>query len=218
MARQVAHEIKNPLTPIAVSVADLRRSYEQRRPDFPQVLDQAVRIVGEEVERLKNLLQEFSDFGRLPSPQLAPCELRPLVGGVEAMHARVGAVGRLTFFKPPELVWSADADQLRQALVNLIKNGLEAGGKVTVAATAGDVGSERSRVLEISVADDGPGLMPDQRANLFVPGFTTKAAGSGLGLTITEKIVSDHRGTIVAEPAVPRGTVFRIRLPLDARN
>jgi signal transduction histidine kinase len=210
MARKVAHEIKNPLTPIAVSVADLRRSFEQRREDFPQVLDQAVRIVGEEVERLKHLLQEFSDFGRLPAPRLAPCELRDLMDGLETLHAGEVAEGRLHFSQPiPDIRWSADSGQLRQALVNLIRNGLEAGGKVTIAAAALDC-----RMLEITVTDDGPGLTADQMANLFVPGFTTKAAGSGLGLTITEKIVSDHGGTILAERVLPHGTTLRVRLPL----
>jgi signal transduction histidine kinase len=213
MARKVAHEIKNPLTPIAVSVADLRRSYEGHRADFPQILDQAVRIVGEEVDRLKLLLQEFSDFGRLPSPRLAPCDLRDLLGALEALHAREVGEGRLRLSKPyPEVRWSADPDQLRQALINLIKNGLEAGGSVLVTAVA------RDGVLEIAVADDGPGLTPEQRASLFVPGFTTKRTGSGLGLTITEKIVSDHGGTIAAEPGNPRGTIFRVRLPLDSRT
>ena len=221
MARKVAHEIKNPLTPIAISVADLRRSYDQRRPDFPQVLDQAVRIVSEEVERLKNLLQEFSDFGRFPAPRLATCELRELLGGLESLHARDVAEGRLEISRPiPEIRWPADAAQLRQALVNLVKNGLEAAsenGKVTVSAmTHNGVADDEPRALEISVADDGPGLTPDQMASLFVPEFTTKASGSGLGLTITEKIVSDHGGTIVAEPRAPRGTVFRVRLPLDS--
>ena len=213
MARQLAHEIKNPLTPIAVSVADLRRSYEGRRPDFPQILDQAVRIVGEEVDRLKVLLREFSDFGRLPAPRLAPCGLRDLFGHLETLHARQVAEGCLEFLKPlPDLRWPADADQLRQALINLIKNGLEAGGKVTVSAAV------QQGALEITVADDGPGLTPEQRINLFVPGFTTKDAGSGLGLTITEKIVSDHGGTIAAHPGAPRGTAFRIRLPIDPRT
>src|SRR6185503_15743989 len=80
MARQVAHEVKNPLTPIAVSVADLRRSFEQKRPDFPQILDQAVRTIGEEVESLKRLLQSFSELGRMPEPHPEPCVLDDLLG------------------------------------------------------------------------------------------------------------------------------------------
>ena len=104
---------------------------------------------------------------------------------------------------------------MRQALVNLIKNGLEAldgGGRVVVSAGLDDA------ALWISVADTGPGLNDAQRAQLFVPGFTTKAHGSGLGLTIVERIVNEHHGTIAVAGGSPRGTTFRIRLPLGPRT
>ncbi len=110
-----------------------------------------------------------------------------------------------------DVEFSADAAQLRQALVNLIKNALEAtasGGCVTVSACT------KNDMLEIAVADTGPGLSETQRTNLFVPGFTTKAEGSGLGLTIVERIVNDHRGTIMADDGGGPGAAFRIRLPL----
>ena len=114
--------------------------------------------------------------------------------------------------KPPEdITFLADSGQIRQSLINLIKNGLEAvngTGRVTVSARAeGDV-------VEIAVADTGPGLTEEQRANLFVPGFTTKSHGSGLGLTIVQRIVSDHQGTIAVDAGRSGGTTFRLRLPL----
>jgi signal transduction histidine kinase len=211
MARKVAHEVKNPLTPIAISVADLKRSYEQKRPDFPQILDQAVRTVGEEVESLKRMLNEFSEFARLPAPRMAPCRISDLLGELRTLYAREVECGRLAVPRPPrEIEIQADAAQLRQAVINLVKNGLEAipeGGRVTVTAAAS------GGALEIAVGDDGPGLRPEQRAQLFVPGFTTKAEGSGLGLTIVERIVNDHRGTIAVD-AAGAGTTFRIRLPI----
>src|SRR5262245_48982236 len=97
MARQVAHEVKNPLTPIAISIADLQRSYEQRHPEFPQILQQAVRTVGEEVESLRRLLQEFTDFARLPAPRPAPCRVGDLLVDLEALYARDVAEHRLVF-------------------------------------------------------------------------------------------------------------------------
>jgi nitrogen fixation/metabolism regulation signal transduction histidine kinase len=216
MARKVAHEIKNPLTPIAISVADLRRSYEQRRPDFPQILDQAVRTIGEEVQTLKRLLQEFSDFGRFPAPQLAPCDVGEVLDGLRALYGHEIAAGRLAIGDPPgACVIAADRAQLKQALVNLVQNGLEAadgGGRVSLAALAS------AGALELVVSDDGPGLTPEQRARLFVPGFTTKTHGSGLGLTIVERIVSEHGGTIAVESGVGRGVTFRIRLPLSPES
>lgn len=211
MARKVAHEVKNPLTPIAVSVSDLKRSYEAKREDFPQVLDQAVRTIADEVETLKRMLQEFSDFGRLPAAQLAPCRLSGLLADLETLYGHEVAAQRLVVTRPDgDVMLSADAGQLRQALVNLIKNGLEASddGRVTLAAARNGAG------LELAVSDTGPGLTVEQRAQLFVPGFTTKSHGSGLGLTIVERIVSEHGGTIAVEPGTPRGTTFRIRLPL----
>ena len=213
MARKVAHEVKNPLTPIAVSVADLKRSYEQNRPDFPEILDQAVRTVGEEVETLRHLLQEFSDFARIPEPRLMPCRISQLIGDIEALYGSEIAAGRLVVARPDgEITFTADAGQIRQMLINLVKNGLEAlngDGRVTVSA------AQAGEELEISVSDSGPGLSEEQRKNLFVPGFTTKAQGSGLGLTIVERIVSDHQGAISVDASRPgKGTTFRIRLPL----
>jgi len=216
MAREIAHEARNPLTPIAVSVADLKRSYELGRPEFPQILDQAVRTIGEEVGTLKRLLQEFADFGRLPAPRLTACHVADLLAHLEALYAGEIAAGRLAVLRPGrEIMLSADAGQVRQALVNLVQNGLEAldgDGRVTVAAATPD------GAVEIAVSDTGPGLTAAQRANLFVPGFTTKTRGSGLGLTIVERIVSDHGGTITVLPGTGRGTTVTMRLSLNPKG
>jgi nitrogen fixation/metabolism regulation signal transduction histidine kinase len=211
MARKVAHEIKNPLTPIAVSVADLKRSYEQQRPDFPRILDQAVRTIGDEVETLKRLLSEFSEFGRFPAPRLAPCRVADLLADLETLYGRDVASERLAFSHPEAgAVISADAGQMRQALINLIQNGLEAAGQTgRVRVEAGTAGGE----ILITVADTGPGLSAEQRSRLFTPGFTTKTRGSGLGLTIVERIVNEHGGAITVESGAGSGTAFRIRLP-----
>jgi len=203
------------LTPIAISIADLKRSFEQQRPDFPVVLDQAVRTVGEEVHALKRLLDEFSELGRFPAPVFAPCDVGDLFRDLATLYSSEVSEGRLMLDAAASGAVVADPAQLRQALVNLIKNGLEAidgDGRVTLAARRVDDG------LEIIVADTGPGLSAEQRAHLFVPGFTTKASGSGLGLTIVERIVHDHGGTIVAEAAPEHGTLFRIHLSRKTRS
>lgn len=215
MARKVAHEVKNPLTPIAISIADLKRSYEQQRADFPAILDQAVRTIGDEVDVLKGLLQEFSDFARLPAPAFAPSRVSDLMADLETLYTRDVADGRLRFSRPSQdRVVSLDAGQIRQALVNLIKNGLEAvdgNGRVMVSAEV-----DRDW-LEISVSDSGPGLTTEQREQLFQPGFTTKTHGSGLGLTMVERIVNEHQGTVTVDPRSETGTTFRIRIPLEQR-
>ena len=214
MARKVAHEIKNPLTPIAISVAGLKRSYDQGHPEFAATLNEAVRTVGEEVQRLKALLQEFSDLGRFPSPRPARFALGDLLAYLRSLYSHEVEEGRLSFEWPPgALMLMADKDQLRQALINLVQNALDAteaaAGHVRVAAAA------EGESLRIMVSDDGPGLSDEQRARLFVPGFTTKAHGSGLGLTIVERIVSDHGGSIEVESAPGRGTEFVVRLALE---
>ena len=216
MARTVAHEIKNPLTPIAVSVADLKRSFDQQRPDFSEILDQAVRTVSQEVETLKHLLQEFSDFARFPRPQFATCRLSDLLADLGTLYAGDIGGGRVILAAGgDDPVFTADRGQLRQALVNLIQNGLEAvagSGRVTVSAGV------EGQALEIAVADTGPGLTAEERVHLFVPDFTTKPTGSGLGLTIVERIVGDHQGTIAVVSAPGRGTTFHLRLPLPREN
>jgi nitrogen fixation/metabolism regulation signal transduction histidine kinase len=212
MARTVAHEVANPLTPIAVSIADLRRSYDQRHPDFPRILDQAVRTIAEEVETLRRMLQEFADLGRMPPPALAPVGVAMLFADLEALYGGEVAAGRLAFGRPGEdLCVAADAGQLRRALVNLIKNGLEsldAAGQVKVSASV-----EGGEVV-IAIADSGRGLTVEQRVQLFTPGLTTKPHGSGLGLTIVQRIVHEHGGRIAVESAPGAGTTFRVHLPL----
>ena len=212
MARKVAHEVKNPLTPIAISVADLRRSYELERPDFPRILEQATRVISEEVESLKRMLNEFSEFARLPAPRFERYPVAEALAGLGALYSGDLAAGRLRIDRDGAGGdVEADPAQLRQVLVNLVKNGLEAAGTAgQVSVSARSIGG----TLEVAVADSGPGLSPEQRANLFVPGFTTKSQGSGLGLTIVERIVSDHHGSIAVDSAPGGGTTFRVRLPL----
>jgi nitrogen fixation/metabolism regulation signal transduction histidine kinase len=212
MARMVAHEIKNPLTPIAVSVADLKRSFERDRADFPAILDQAVKTIGAEVDALKRILQEVSDFGRLPAPTLAPCRVAELMADLASLYGR--EIGALRLELAPvegDIPFTADRGQVRQALVNLIQNGLdatEAGGRVVVSSRV------EGGALEISVSDDGPGMSAERKAGLFVPGLTTKAHGSGLGLVIVQRIVNEHGGSVAAETEPGQGTTFRVRLPL----
>ena len=215
MARMMAHEIKNPLTPIAVSVADLKRSFERGRQDFPEILDQAARTIEAEVEALKRILQEFSDFARLPPPALAPFRISDLLSELAILYGREVAAQRLVLPSlAGDITLTADRGQMRQALINLVQNGLEATDATGRIALSTRVEGE---TLEIAVSDDGPGLSAERKAGLFVPGFTSKAHGSGLGLTIVQRIVNEHRGSVVVESEPGRGTTFRLRLPFGSR-
>jgi signal transduction histidine kinase len=161
---------------------------------------------------LKRLLSEFTTLGALPRPQLSDCSARELCSDLGTLYGRESAEGRLAISPlDGDPAWRADRGLVRQALVNLVKNGLEAtapAGHVRVSVRSD------SGAIEWSVTDDGPGLDAAQRSQLFVPEFTTKPEGSGLGLTIVERIASDHGGTIRVESEPGRGTTFRLRLPL----
>ena len=217
MARRVAHEIKNPLTPIVIAVQGLKRAHDLNAADFPAVLDEAVRTVTDEVNRLKRLLQDFNDLGRVPPPQPVRFVAGDVLGELRTLHESDVAAGRLAFQSPPAVLpLFADRDQFRQVLLNLIQNGLDATaesqGRVIVSAASID------GRFTLTVRDDGPGLTDEQRAQLFVPGFTTKPHGSGLGLSIVERIVADHGGTVEVKTAVGKGTSFVIRMPAERED
>lgn len=217
MARRVAHEVKNPLTPIAIAVQGLKRAHDQGAPDFPETLEEAVRTVTEEVQRLKRLLQEFNDLGRVPPPHPVRFVAAEVLGELRTLHDADVVAGRLSFEMPPAVLpLFADRDQFRQVVLNLIQNGLDA-----TAATQGRVVVSTARIdgrFTLTVRDDGPGLTDEQRAHLFVPGFTTKAQGQGLGLAIVERIVADHGGTIEVRTAPGAGTAFILRLPAERED
>ena len=168
---------------------------------------------------MTRLLQEFSDFARFPAPVIAPCRIGALLEEIATLYGREVAAGVLVVAAPPaDLVVDADAGQLRQVLINLVKNALEAvrggapHGRVTVSA-AGD-GDD----LVLAVHDTGPGISEEQRANLFVPGYSTTPDGSGLGLTIAERTVNDHDGSITVDSRAGAGTTTRVRLPRTRRQ
>ncbi len=216
MARMVAHEVKNPLTPIAVSIADLKRSFDQKRSDFPAILDQAVRTVDEEVQSLKHMLDEFSELGSLPEPQFARSRVSELLADLRMLYGAELQSGRLAFadLKAEPVYWG-DRAQIRQAVINLLKNAFEAvddTGRVRVSAWTED------HQVRIAVTDNGPGLDAAARSRMFVPTFSSKGQGRGLGLAIVDRIVNDHGGSIEVDSAPGRGTTVRLLLPVERGN
>lgn len=212
VARRLAHEIKNPLTPIRMSLETLLAASARTQLDdrFKALFSESARAVLEEVDRLKRIVDEFSHFARLPKPQPAPVDLSQVVQPVMALYAPHDGLTYDVQLAPGVQVL-ADKDQLTQVLVNLVKNAEEAmapaGGCITVRVRATDTHA----VLE--VADQGPGLPAELRARLFEPYVTTKAQGSGLGLAIAQRIALEHGGRLEALDETPRGTCFRLSLP-----
>lgn len=212
VARALAHELKNPLTPIAMSVELLRDARE--RPDFPEILEESTRAIGEEVRRLRRIVDEFSRFARLPSPALEPVPAGELAQGLLGLFPADPPGVTLTRQVAPGLpVVLADRDQVLQVLHNLVKNALEAmPGGGALRFTARQAGAE----VLFEVADGGPGIPPDLLPRIFEPYVTTKEGGTGLGLAIAERIAQEHGGRLEVASPPGGGATFTLRLPVAA--
>ena len=210
-ARRIAHEIKNPLTPIRLSAERLLRKHQQHDPELGKAVEEGVEIIVREVVTLQGMVDEFSRYARMPRPQPAPVDLSRLVGDTLSLYRDlkpgVAVEGDVEEAASPAML---DAEQMRRALINLLDNAVEATeapGRVTVSAT------RDNSHLRIKVADTGRGIPPESREKLFLPYYSTKGRGTGLGLAIVHRIVTDHQGTIRVEDNVPKGTVFTVELP-----
>ena len=209
IARRIAHEIKNPLTPIQMSIETMRRVRD--RPDkFAEIFDEGTKTILDEVARLKRIVQEFSDFARAPKPELAPCDVCEVARAALSLYKGAAPV-RADFAQalPPVL---ADRNQLQQVILNLLENARDAvarkgAGEIIVRARQADGG------VELEVEDSGVGFSEAVRDKLFVPYFTTKESGTGLGLAIVHRIVTDHGGRVSAHGEEGRGATFTISLP-----
>jgi len=213
VARKLAHEIKNPLTPIQLSAQRVRKAWLKSDPDFEKIVTECTRAIVDEVEALKNLVDEFAQFARMPVASLRPASLHDVLAQALSLYDGLFpgiVVERRLASDLPAL--RLDFDQMKRAVINLVDNAIEATegrGRIQL-ATEYDRGAGRVRLV---VSDDGPGIAPDDRDQLFVPHFSTKKRGSGLGLAIVSRIVQEHLGTIRVEDHEPRGARFVIELP-----
>jgi two-component system nitrogen regulation sensor histidine kinase NtrY len=211
-ARRIAHEIKNPLTPIRLSAERLLRKHRQGDPGLGRAIEEGVEIIVREVVTLQGMVDEFSRYARMPRPHPAAVDLDKLVGETVHLYRDLKVGVEVAGEVSPALgaAW-IDGEQVRRALINLLDNAVEATeapGRVTVAAYPVD------GHLEIQVTDTGRGISPDAKEKLFLPYYSTKGRGTGLGLAIVHRIVTDHHGSIRVEDNAPRGTVFTVELPL----
>lgn len=215
VARRIAHEIKNPLTPIQLSAERLRKRYAKMLEGDGAILDKCTSTIIQQVVELKNLVNEFSQFARLPSARLAPADLNQVVGEALVLF-KEGHLGIHFHFGGcviPAL--DLDREQINRMLINLLDNAVaavEGEGEVRLAT----IHDPARGVVTLEVADNGCGLPAEIRTKIFEPYFSTKENGTGLGLTIVSQIVEDHRGYIRAWPNEPKGTRFIIEFPVSA--
>ena len=214
VARRIAHEIKNPLTPIQLSAQRLRKKFFEQAPDFQDIFDQSTGVIVNEVTSLKRMIDEFSKFARMPGPRMMKESLHEVIEQVISLYA--GAHREIEFLLsldtdlPPVNI---DREQIRRVFVNLFDNAIQAmdqKGRVWVTTA---VNWKRRHVL-VKVADEGHGIRQDDQPKLFVPYFSKKRTGTGLGLAIVHRIIRDHNGSISAANHRPKGAVFTIELPM----
>jgi two-component system nitrogen regulation sensor histidine kinase NtrY len=221
LARRLAHELKNPLFPLQITIENLQRSRKLPASEFDEIFEESATTLLAELDNLKNIVGRFSDFARMPAPQPEPVQINDLArDAMSLFNAQFRMTGRPQIIPNlklesnlPEV--SADPEQIQRLLRNLILNAQDAmpnGGTLTIRTETlpGRI------VLEIS--DTGDGLTTEECERLFTPYYTTKQHGTGLGLAIVQSVVSDHGGTIGVVSEVGRGSAFRIELPRSGNH
>ncbi len=223
VAQRIAHEIKNPLTPIQLSAQRLTRHLERAstgiaagsRTEFEKLVAECAGLIEREAQTLKSLVDEFSTFARFPAAKLAPSDMNSIVAGaLDLFQGRLEGITvrrELAATLPPV---KADPELMRRVVANLIDNAAEAmeGSSIRQLRVATRVEGDGDAV-EIEISDSGHGISPEDKEKLFLPHFSTKERGTGLGLAIASRIVAEHNGTIRVEDNLPTGTMFLIRFP-----
>jgi nitrogen fixation/metabolism regulation signal transduction histidine kinase len=212
LARRLAHELKNPLFPLQITVENMQRAREQYPQQFDEVFREGTATLIAELGNLKQIIARFSDFARMPAPEMRAVDLNELVREAaklfEPQLAQAGVTGRAELDPAlPQIL--ADVEQITRVLRNLILNAIDAmpGGGVLTIRT-----ERREGVVRLEVSDTGQGLTPEECERLFTPYYTTKTHGTGLGLAIVQSVISDHHGRISVESQPGKGTTFRIEL------
>ena len=214
VARRIAHEIKNPLTPIQLSAQRLRRKYPELVDSEGSIFDECTRTIVQQVDHMKLLVNEFSKFARLPRARLAPCSLSEIVEEGLSLYrhnfSRISFVLEKDDAIPP---LKLDRDQFRQVIINLLDNAVHAmepdEGEISIRLSYDPV----LKIARLECADTGHGIAPENRLKVFEPYYSTKEKGTGLGLAIVSSIIADHNGFVRVRGNEPRGTVLTVELP-----
>jgi len=214
VARRIAHEIKNPLTPIQLSTQRLRKKFAEGAPDAASVFDECTRTIIQEVEGLRNLVDEFSRYARMPAPRPRPGDLHQVIQQVAQLYSGIRpGIALRTELDASVPALNLDPDQMKRALINLVDNAVAAlgddEGEITISTRYAPDGG---RVV-LEIADTGPGFPPEDRDRAFLPYYSTKRSSGGLGLAIVNRIIVEHGGEVRIEDNHPRGARLVISLP-----
>lgn len=211
VARRIAHEVKNPLTPITLSAQRLKRKYSGQLNE--PVFEECTQTIIEHVDLIRNLVNEFSSFARFPSANPKPCKLLPIIEETVALYKEGHPNIDFKINNSSDIPsLNLDRQQIKQALINLIDNAIAAikeAGKITATVSHDPI----LKRVRLEIADDGEGISDEDKTRLFEPHFSTKKSGMGLGLTIVNSIIADHNGMINVQDNMPRGAKFVIELP-----
>ena len=213
VARRIAHEIKNPLTPIQLSAQRLRKRYLEKLPEGAAVFDECTQTIVKQVEELKGMVNEFSNFARMPASQPSPNRLNEIIRETLVLFQEGHKKVHFGFIPHDLPILNIDRDQMKRVMINLIKNSLAAidgEGEIKI-QTAYD---PKLQIVLLEVSDDGCGIPDEDKGKLFEPYFSTRKTGMGLGLTIVNAIIADHNGYIRVRDNKPKGTTFLIELPV----
>jgi nitrogen fixation/metabolism regulation signal transduction histidine kinase len=220
LARRLAHELKNPLFPLQLTVENMVRARQLPAADFDEVFAESAATLQSEIANLKKIIGRFSDFSKMPKPREEDLDAREALKRVlslyePALSEHAPAIALRSEFAADPLMISADPELLHRALSNLVLNAIDAmpeGGELRAAAT------RNGGNVQIRISDSGSGLTPEECERLFTPYYTTKEYGTGLGLAIVQSVVADHRGTVCVESRPGAGAAFIIDLPAVDRN
>jgi signal transduction histidine kinase len=225
LARRLAHELKNPLFPLQLTVENLVRARALTETEFDEIFRESTATLGAEIANLKTIIGRFSDFSKMPKPELERIDAMDAIWRVALLHCpglvRIAGASQAVIGADPEIKYcvelsldpmplDADPELLHRALSNLVLNAIDAmpeGGTLTLSAYP------KGASVELRVSDTGEGLTPEECERLFTPYYTTKQHGTGLGLAIVQSVVADHAGTITAESRAGGGAAFIIMLP-----
>jgi two-component system nitrogen regulation sensor histidine kinase NtrY len=210
VAKRVAHEIKNPLTPIKLSAERLLKNWKEKTQNFDDILMRSTKTIIKEVNSLKVLVDEFSKFGKLPKINLEPSDIRHLITEVVELYSNVKDINIRTSLKDTPMI-DIDRQQIKRAIINLIDNAIQA---KTEKIWLNSEYHQPMEIIRIEVIDEGVGISEANKEKLFLPYFSTRKEGTGLGLAIVNSIVSKHRGYIRVQDNMPRGSRFLIELPI----